>query len=253
MTRRMFSDEITKSDAFLDMPQGSQALYFHLGMSADDDGFVGNPRMTMRILRSTDDEMKILLAKKFLLQFESGVCVVKHWRINNYLRKDVYHETKYTKEKSLIFIRPNGSYTLTKSGAISIPKGHFTLKEQGEIDVHDTYTSRIESVHLDKVRLDKVRLDKNTMSDASDSFIKFWEKYPKKELKKKSQEIWKRKKFDTAIDEILTFIEKAKSTDRWKKGYVKQAPAFLNGECWNDDIESYNDRKQVITKSLKIS
>lgn len=125
MARRMFSDEITTADAFLDMPGGSQLLYFHLGMEADDDGFISSPKMVMRAIGSTDDELKVLFAKKFLLPFESGVCVVKHWRINNQIRKDRYEETKYTKEKSQLYIRENGSYTFNPEGAIKVPHGHF--------------------------------------------------------------------------------------------------------------------------------
>lgn len=125
MTRRMFSDEITKTDSFLDMPKGSQLLYFHLGMEADDDGFISSPRMVMRVIGASDDELKILFAKKFLLEFESGICVIKHWRLNNQLRKDRYNETRYTKEKSLLFIRENGAYTFNPEGAERVPKGHF--------------------------------------------------------------------------------------------------------------------------------
>ena len=91
---------------------------------------------------------------------------------------------------------------------------------------------------LGKVRLSKVKLSSN------DNFEKFWKEYPKKELKKKSYEIWLRKKLDGSLPAILAFIEKAKNTDRWKKGYVKQPPVFLNGECWNDDIEAYNDKEK---------
>lgn len=125
MARRMFSDEITTSDAFLDMPSESQLLYYHLGMAADDDGFISNPKMTMRAIGAGDDALKILFVKKFLLPFDNGICVVKHWRINNQLRKDRYKETKYIKEKSQLYIRENGSYTFNPEGALPVPKGHF--------------------------------------------------------------------------------------------------------------------------------
>lgn len=121
----MFSDEITTTDAFLDMPGGSQLLYFHLGINADDDGFISSPKMIMRAIGASDDELKILYAKKFLLPFPSGVCVVKHWRINNQIRKDRYTETVYTKEKTQLFIRDNGSYSFNSEGALPVPRGHF--------------------------------------------------------------------------------------------------------------------------------
>lgn len=130
MSRRMFSDEITTSDAFLDMPVDSQLLYFHLGMNADDDGFIANTKMIQRIIRAGDDALKILFAKKFLIAFENGICVVKHWRINNYIRKDIYRETKYIEQKRKLYLRPNGAYSLREDGAIPLPKGHFTLKDK---------------------------------------------------------------------------------------------------------------------------
>lgn len=109
--RRMFSPQIVDSDAFLDMSVSAQALYFHLGMRADDDGFVGNPKKILRMLGSNDDDFKILLAKRFLLSFESGVVVIKHWRIHNLIRSDRYNETKYLEEKKSLMIKDNGSYT----------------------------------------------------------------------------------------------------------------------------------------------
>ena len=110
MARRMFSPKIVDSDAFLDMPVSSQALYFHLGMEADDDGFV-NPRKIMRKIGSPDDDLKVLIGKRFVLPFENGVVVIKHWRINNLIRKDFYKETVYLEEKKRLTIKENGSYT----------------------------------------------------------------------------------------------------------------------------------------------
>lgn len=109
--RRMFSKQIVETDAFLDMPKSSQLLYFHLNMEADDDGFVASPKKIMRVIGSGDDDFKILIAKRFLLPFESGVCVIKHWLIHNYIRKDTYTETKYLTEKKSLVIKENGSYT----------------------------------------------------------------------------------------------------------------------------------------------
>lgn len=109
--RRMFSPQIIDSDAFLDMPSTSQSLYFHLGMRADDDGFVGNPRKILRMIGGSEDDMKILLAKRFILSFETGVIVIKHWRINNLVRKDWYKETIYLEEKNQLKVKENGAYT----------------------------------------------------------------------------------------------------------------------------------------------
>lgn len=109
--RRMFAKTIIGSDAFLDMPQSTQALYFHLAMRADDDGFVNSPKSIMRLVGCKDDDLKVLSAKKFIIPFESGIVVIKHWRIHNYIAKDRYTETKYKKEKELLSLDENGSYT----------------------------------------------------------------------------------------------------------------------------------------------
>ncbi len=120
--KRMFSKDITESDAFLDMPATTQLLYFHLGMKADDDGFLGNPKSVQKTLSCSDDDMRLLLAKRFLLTFSSGVVVVKHWLINNTVRSDRYNETKYLEEKNSLFIKENKAYS--DSGDSGIPLGN---------------------------------------------------------------------------------------------------------------------------------
>ena len=123
--RRMFAKSIIDSDAFLDMPLSAQALYFHLGMRADDDGFVNSPRRIMRLINCSDDDMKLLIAKGFVLIFDSGIIVLKHWRIHNYIRSDRYKPTAYTEEKSQLSIKQNGSYTMRETLGIpdDIPMG----------------------------------------------------------------------------------------------------------------------------------
>lgn len=112
--RRMFAKTIIDSDEFLDMPLSTQALYFHLSMRADDDGFINNPKKIQRSIGATDGDAALLVAKKFIIPFASGVVVIKHWRINNYLRNDRYHETVYQEEKKALSIKKNGAYTLGK-------------------------------------------------------------------------------------------------------------------------------------------
>ena len=109
--RRMFAKSIIDSDAFLDMPMSTQALYFHLSMRADDDGFLNNPKRVQRMIGATDDDFKLLIAKNFILTFESGVIVIKHWKIHNYIRNDRYKPTNYQEEKSLLTLKDNGSYS----------------------------------------------------------------------------------------------------------------------------------------------
>lgn len=109
--RRMFAKTIVDSDAFLDMPLSSQALYFHLSMRADDDGFVNNPKKIQRMIGCSDDDLKLLIAKRFVLIFDSGVIVIKHWRLHNTLRKDRYKPTIYQEEFKKLILKSDGGYT----------------------------------------------------------------------------------------------------------------------------------------------
>ena len=113
--RRMFAKTIVTSDAFLDMPATARCLYFTLAMFADDDGFVNNPKSIMRQVGSTTDDMNILISKKFVLVFDSGIIVIKHWRIHNYIRGDRKHDTKYVEEMALLGTDEKGAYTMLES------------------------------------------------------------------------------------------------------------------------------------------
>lgn len=113
--RRMFSNKIIDSDAFLDMPLSTQALYFHLSMRADDEGFINNHKKIARMIGANDDELKVLIAKKFIIIFDSGVIVIKHWKIHNYIRGDRIRDTNYTEERSQLATKENGSYTVVDS------------------------------------------------------------------------------------------------------------------------------------------
>ena len=108
----MFAKKVTESDAFLDMPSSTQALYFQLNMSADDDGFVNNPKKIQRMVGSSDDDMKLLIAKRFIITFDSGIIVIKHWKMHNYIQNDRYKPTDYIDEKSMLELKKNKAYTL---------------------------------------------------------------------------------------------------------------------------------------------
>lgn len=109
--KRMFTQKIIDSDAFLDMPLSAQALYFHLCMRADDDGFVNNPKKITRYVSASEDDLKLLMAKRFLIGFESGVIVIKHWRMHNTLKSDRYNPTDYQEEYARLTIKANKAYT----------------------------------------------------------------------------------------------------------------------------------------------
>lgn len=114
----MFAKTIIDSDAFLDMPLSAQSLYFHLSMRGDDDGFVNNPKKVQRMIGASDDDLKLLIVKKFIIPFESGIVVIKHWRIHNYIQKDRYKPTVYQEEMKRLQVKKNGGYTLTDANCI---------------------------------------------------------------------------------------------------------------------------------------
>ena len=123
--RRMFAKTIVGSDAFLDMPATTQLLYFHLGVMADDDGFVNHPKSIMRLCGCKDDDMKLLIAKNFIIPFDSGVCVIAHWKVNNYIRSDRYKATAYIEEKAQLNIKENGIYYIgLPSGIPMVDQGY---------------------------------------------------------------------------------------------------------------------------------
>lgn len=145
--RRMFAKTIIDSDAFLDMPVTARLLYYDLGMRADDDGFVNSPKKTMRITGASSDDMNILIMKKFIIPFDSGVVVIKHWRIHNYIRKDTYVETKYKDEKEQLMLDENNAYTVKKMQLLQLCDEY--------VDEPST------QVRLGKDRLGKDRIEKN--------------------------------------------------------------------------------------------
>ena len=119
--RRMFAKTIVDSDAFLDMPLSTQALYFHLAMRADDDGFLNNAKKIVRIIGANKNDYDLLIAKRFIIQFDGGICVIKHRLIHNLIRSDRYKPTMYQEEKKMLNVKDNKSYTLSDVG---IPNGN---------------------------------------------------------------------------------------------------------------------------------
>ena len=149
--RRMFAKTIIDSDMFLDMPLSTQALYFHLSMRADDDGFINNPKKIQRMIGASDDDLRVLVMKRFILPFDSGVVVIKHWKIHNYIRNDRYKETVYQEEKALLELKENGAYT--ELSPLGIPDGN-QVADQVETQVR-----------LGKDSLGKVSVGKESIED----------------------------------------------------------------------------------------
>lgn len=149
----MFAKTIIDSDSFLDMPLSAQSLYFHLSMRADDDGFVNSPKRIQRMIGASEDDLKLLLAKSFILAFDTGVIVIKHWRINNWIRADRKISTTYTDELEMLHIKNNGAYS-------------FETLENREVQPSDnqvtTKCQPSDNQMSSQYRLDKDSKDKNS-------------------------------------------------------------------------------------------
>ena len=163
--KRMFSKRVIDTDEFLEMPATAQMLYFHLAMNADDDGFVGKPKTIMRMCRASEDDLTVLIGKQFVISFDTGVIVIRHWRIHNYLRKDTYHSTIYEREKSMLHLDGSDAYSLDSNDPPAIPSQVRDESVTNPLRVRDesvTIPSQVrdESVDVDKIREDKVSKDK---------------------------------------------------------------------------------------------
>ena len=171
--KRMFTMKIVDTDAFLDMPLSTQCLYFHLNMRADDDGFIGNPKRIEKIIGANDDDLKLLIAKRFVILFDDGVIVIKHWRMHNTLSRDRYIETSYTDEKKKLLLKDNGSYSLTNGKSIDdtklIERSNRQTQNRRKIDEQKTHSDIDKGLDIDK-DLD-IELDKDKEKDIKDLIV----------------------------------------------------------------------------------
>ena len=172
--RRMFAKTIIDSDAFLDMPLSTQSLYFHLSMRADDDGFINNPKKIQRMIGASEDDLKLLISKKFLIPFDSGVVVIKHWKIHNYIRNDRYKETVYQEEKSMLTVKDNHSYTL---GIPDVDHNGYQMETQVRLGKDSIGKDRLGKDKKDKpVRHKYGEYDHVLLSD--EDMVKLQEEFP---------------------------------------------------------------------------
>ena len=217
--RRMFNKELVSSDKFLDMPVSSQLLFFHLGMNADDEGYVSSPKRIQRSVGCASDDIKILLSKNLIIGFESGVIVITDWEKHNQIRKDRFTKTLHVDEKNTLQgvdfkqLQPNGNQMATKWQ----PNGN-QMATIGKPSVVES--SVVESSVVNK----------NTCLN----FDTFWELYGKKEGRKKCELAYKKiKESDREI--IKSCVSKyVLSTPEVK--FRKNPLTYLNGEHWNDEI-----------------
>ena len=213
--KRMFSQKIIDSDAFLDMPLSTQALYFHLSMRADDEGFINNPKKIQKMIGASDDDVKVLVAKNFVIPFESGVVVIKHWKIHNYIRADRLQATPYSEEKAMLDVKENGAYTRCQSNvsqvSVTCPSNVSIDKisiDKNSIDNNGAKTKRFKPPTLDEVReyckerknnvnpeqfvdfytANGWKVGKNSMKDWKAS-VRTWERNHKDDKPKQAEEI----------------------------------------------------------------
>jgi hypothetical protein len=212
----MFSKHIIDSDDFLNMPLSSQVLYFHLTMRADDDGFINNTQKIMRMIGSSPDDFKILLAKSFIISFDSGIIVIRHWLVHNYIRNDRYKPTTHIDEKKSISVKEDKTYTVSTVG---IP-------------------SDIPLVSTGKVRLE-LEIGKDNIT--TDRFEVFWTAYPKKIGKDKCRRWFASHKItDTLLDNMLNALDTQKRSSQWSKDdgqFIPHPYTWLNQGRWQDEVE----------------
>lgn len=226
--KRMFTMKIVDSDAFLDMPATTQCLYFHLNMRADDDGFIGNPKRIMKITGASEDDLRLLIAKRFVLTFEDGVIVIKHWRMHNTLSRDRYVETSYTDEKKMLLLKDNGSYSLTGGNPIDDTR----LIERSGRQTHNRRNKDATKTHaekdigldkdIDKEKDNKLIVSKDTICQTDvRRVIEEWNKLqevginPIRDIKPSSKryQLLKGRIREYGINEVLNAINNVRNSD----------------------------------------
>lgn len=224
--KRMFTMKIVDSDAFLDMPATTQCLYFHLNMRADDDGFIGNPKRIMKMTGASEDDLRLLIAKRFVLTFEDGVIVIKHWRMHNTLSRDRYAETSYTDEKKMLLLKDNGSYSLTGGNPIDdtrlIERSGRQTQQRRNIDATKTHADKGLDKDIDKEKDNKLIVSKDTICQTDvRRVIEEWNKLqevginPIRDIKPSSKrcQLLKGRIREYGIDEVLNAINNVRKSD----------------------------------------
>ena len=241
--RRMFSKKIIDSDAFLDMPLSTQALYFHLSLRADDDGFINNAKRIQRAIGCSDDDIKLLIMKSFVIAFPDGICVIKHWRIHNYLRKDRYDETTYKEHKDALLVKKNGAYSLKSDeqeiglvdqiATVGIPNGNQRLTQ-------------------DRLGKDRIGKDKHSCANATQiisQFEQFWVAYPRKVDRSKAQNAFNKvKPDDDLFAVIMESLDKHKLCEQWQREggrFIPYPATWLNNRRWESEVDAPKPKQEA--------
>lgn len=239
----MFSKKITDDDNFIMLSSSAQALYFHLSMQADDDGFCNQVNASMFKSHASVEDLKSLLERRYIYQFDDGVIVIKHWRMANALRKDRYTPTAFQEDFAKLDIKENGSYTLKGEW---LPNGCQAVADR-----------------LPQVRIGKVSIDKDSNNivhqDAlepvkpnfKDEFEEVWKMYPRKQGKNNALKSYVKARTlgvsrETIIQGIQDYIRYIKF-EGIKPQYIKMGSTWFNQSCWDDD---YTPTRKPTTKDI---
>ncbi len=244
--KRMFSTDIVDTDKFLEMPISTQGLYFHLGMRADDDGFVSSPKKIVKLVNCTEDDLNNLFSNDYVIPFDSGVVVISDWYINNNkIKSDRYKETRYKAEFAKLslenyrYIIGDNMEPLRRHSGTNMEPG---WNQSG--DNMELLRKQIGDNMEPQNRVDKNRIDKENIS-----FEIFWNAYPKKQAKTAAEKVFRRLKIDDALlMTILSALELQKKSKQWQdKQFIPHPATWLNQRRWEDETdEPQNDVKLVM-------
>jgi hypothetical protein len=270
--KRMFSQKITRSDAFLAMPTSARLLYYDLSMDADDDGFVDRPKSVMKLTGASDDDLSILIAKSFVIPFENGVCVIKHWRINNYIRGDRYKETNYRELKNQLLTKENGAYTLKMHSGIPSDNQVVTTWERSIDKIRldkDSINIMVKSNDVDRVqevqssssfapKKEDEPTNEKSLSKTEKDFNSLWELYPRKIGKKDALKYYQAAvKHGTTFDDVKAGIENYVSyieRNKIEPQFIKHGKTWFYQKGWVDDYSTnYTSGSKPYTKTVKQS
>lgn len=233
MGRRCFSDKIVESDAFYQLPEGAQNLYFHLNMTADDDGFINNAYSVACRVKGGKKALKTLVEKRFLLEFSGGVFAVKHWRISNSLKNDRIKPLQYEGIAKGIWVRPNKAYTdHPVEGCKTLYEVKTGIKPEGNLEsVWNPFGIPTEPNLTEPNRTEPNR------TDLEARFSELWNAYP--ELYRGSEEE-ARTAFDKQIatqedmETAIRMLDKWKASREWDRGYIPDLCNWLDRERWKN-------------------
>ena len=235
--KRMFSLSVVDTDWFLDLPLSTQALYFHLNMRADDDGFVDAPNSIVRKIGASKNDFDLLVAKRYVLKFESGIIVIKHWRMHNTIRQDRYKPTQFQEELKTLSIKENKSYTdCQPSGNQVATKCIQNVSADIDIDLD-----------IDKeLDINKLYLGQKTCENTSkkeELFESFWKVYPRKVGKEKCRNWFKsHKPNEELVQKMIEAVEEQKKSKQWSDPqYIPHPYTWLNQGRWEDELTPSKD------------